>query len=213
MRYIFIPTILICFSINGQTNINLIDSSSKLQYDSVRVELEQMFYIDQGLRKIFEDSVGYNSSEANRFLGRLWTIDKINQKELQEILDKYGWLPISKVGVRANEAIFYIIQHSNIDMMDKYFPQLQELAKKSEAKKTDAAMMEDRLLMWKGKKQKYGTQASWINGRSAIWPIEEPDKVDSLRKDAGFSMTILENAHRLNAEYNPKEKLPNKQDK
>ena len=72
-------------------------------------------------------------------------------------------------------------------------------------------MMEDRTLMSKGKKQKYGTQANSSlrkSGQFAIWPIEEPNKVDSLRKDAGFSQTILEYAQKLNAEYDPNEKLP-----
>lgn len=75
----------------------------------------------------------------------------------------------------------------------------------------DAAMMEDRLLMYQGKKQVYGTQATSTVGKDgsmAIWPIEDPEKVNERRKAAGFTNTIEENAQRLNAAYNPKEELP-----
>lgn len=95
--------------------------------------------------------------------------------------------------------------------MNKYFPQLDSLARINEANKTDAAMMEDRLLVNKGLKQKYGTQATKslrLDKVMVIWPIEEPAKVDSLRKQAGFELTVSENAQRLGAIYDPKEKAP-----
>ncbi len=74
-----------------------------------------------------------------------------------------------------------------------------------------AAMMEDRLLMYEGKKQIYGTQASsssMSNGKSFIWPIQNPKKVNQLRKEAGFDLTVEENAKRLGTVYNPDEELP-----
>jgi len=50
--------------------------------------------------------------------------------------------------------------------------------------------MEDRMLMNAGKPQKYGTQAYSIveNGKTVIyiWPVENPDKLDALRKSAGL---------------------------
>jgi len=209
MRYIFIPIILICISVNGQKNIYLTDSSSKINYDSIKFVLEQMYYIDQGLREILEDSIGYDS-HPKLFLSRMYTIDRINQNDIEILLNKYGWLPKSRIGQKASEGLYYVIQHSNLDLIEKYFPQLDRLAKIGEANKFDAATMEDRLLKWKGKKQKYGTQSDFINGRQAIWPIEFPDKVDSLRKTVGFKLTVNENAKRLNSVYNPNEKLPEK---
>jgi hypothetical protein len=74
-------------------------------------------------------------------------------------------------------------------------------------------MMEDRLLMWKGLKQIYGTQATTslrANKELVIWPIEDPDKVDSLRFNVGFEQSVLDNAKRLGAIYDPNEKLPKK---
>ena len=198
---------------NGQQNNNLIDKSAKINYDSIRTILEKIYDQDQGIRAIIEDSIDYNSPEFSKYFSKMITIDIENRAVVIPMIDKYGWISKSKIGEKANEAIFYVIQHSNIEIMEKYFPQLKNLAALGEAKRTDAAMMEDRLLMWKNKKQKYGTQATTSlreDKKCVIWPIEEPGKVDSLRKNAGFSQTVLENAHRLNATYDPNEKLPNK---
>ena len=43
-----------------------------------------------------------------------------------------------------------------------------------------------------------------------IWPIENPARVNELRKKIGFTTSVEENAKRLDAEYNPDEKLPAK---
>jgi hypothetical protein len=39
-----------------------------------------------------------------------------------------------------------------------------------------------------------------------IWPVENPDKVDNLRFNAGFKEGVIENARRLGAVYDPNEK-------
>lgn len=57
-------------------------------------------------------------------------------------------------------------------------------------------MMEDRYLMTDGKPQIYGTQGMTFDDArgSFIWPIENPEKVNERRKEAGFDETIEEYA-------------------
>ena len=54
----------------------------------------------------------------------------------------------------------------------------------------DFVTMEDRMLMNSGKPQKYGTQAYSLveDGKTVIyiWPVEDPDKLDALRKSVGL---------------------------
>jgi hypothetical protein len=181
------------------------------EFDSLRVELEEMYTRDQEIRHIIFDSIGFDSPDIREYFARMNTIDSLNQIRLSEIMNQYGWIAASKIGEEASDAIFYIIQHSNPEMMEKYYPELKALAATGEAKKTHAAMMEDRLLMWKGKKQKYGTQATSTlreNKTMAIWPIENPDSVNLLRRSAGIELTVEENAARLHAEYDRDERLP-----
>lgn len=185
-------------------------TTHKPNYDSLRVVLEEMVYKDQNIRRILIDSVGLDSPHAGTYIKQMQQIDADNQIKLKVILDKYGWIEQSKIGNKAAEAFFYIVQHSGIELMEKWFPEFKRLASIGEADKTACAMMEDRLLMWKGKKQIYGSQASTFgkDKKLAIWPIEDPKHVNKRRKEMGFELTVEDNAKRLNAIYNENQQLP-----
>lgn len=177
-------------------------------YDSLKAVLENIYDTDQGIREKLMASKG---EEFGEIMYRMMQIDSVNRARIKPILHRYGWLPKSKVGEKASDAIFFVIQHSDVELMRQYFPSLKDLASKREAKATHAAMMEDRLLVNEGKKQIYGTQAtsdSSTNGKAYIWPIENPDQVNQLRKEAGFDLTVEANARRLGAIYDPKRELP-----
>jgi len=94
--------------------------------------------------------------------------------------------------------------------MEKYFPQYDSLAKIGEANSRLAAMMEDRLLMNKGVKQKYGSQAisnEKTGNKILVWPIEHSKQADSSRKAVGFKNTVKEQAKEMGAIYDPDTKL------
>lgn len=182
-----------------------------VNYDSLKIVLETMLAEDQNIRRILTDSVGLDSPEAPKYLQKMAEVDLRNQRQMEIILQKYGWLEKSKIGDRAAEGIFYIIQHTNLETIKKYFPQFKILSERGEASTRLCAMMEDRMLMWEGRKQIYGTQASDVfrsDKSYAIWPIENPSEVNSRRKKAGFSNTVEESAAAMKVSYDPNEKLP-----
>ena len=184
-----------------------------VNYDSIRIVLERMLAEDQNIRRILIDSVGLDSPEAPRYLHKMAEIDFRNKREVEVILQKYGWLEKSKIGEKAAEGIFYVVQHTDLETMKKYFPEFKKLSEAGEASTKLCAMMEDRMLMWEGRKQIYGTQASdalRADKSYAIWPIEDPSDVNSRRKKAGFTNTVEESAASLKASYDPNEKLPRK---
>ena len=150
---------------------------------------------DQNIRRILVDSVGIDSPNARPFIKRMMSIDADNQKNIRLILNRYGWIGLSKIGTKAAEAFFYTIQHSDTTLMIKWFPEFKRLADIGEADKVECAMMEDRLLMWKGKKQIYGTQATVFreDKKVAIWPIEDPKNVNERRQKIGFALTVEAN--------------------
>ncbi|GAA4315640.1 hypothetical protein GCM10023183_36410 [Nibribacter koreensis] len=182
--------------------------AKQIPYEALRVELEQILDADQGVRQKMSS---VKEEDMNAFFKEMQQVDSVNQGKVLKILQQYGWLPQSKIGEKAAEGIFFVIQHAPLKVIETYFPQMKRLAQAGEANKTLAAMMEDRLLMFQGKKQIYGTQATSMqspDGKNRIWPIENPEKVNERRKAAGFTNTVEENAQRLNAIYNPKEELP-----
>ncbi|MDO6391639.1 hypothetical protein Q4E40_16005 [Pontibacter sp. BT731] len=209
-------SIIILFLLAGcQPSVdNAYDTSVKEQqpdYAALKRELEEVYDIDQSVRNIDWDTISSPESSMTHSK-KMMAVDSVNQTRVVPIIEQYGWLPKSKIGEKAASAIFYVVQHSNTETIEKYLPQMEELAKKGEASATDAAKMRDRLLMFQGKKQLYGTQAaSWVRpeGNQVIWPIEDVENVNKRRKEVGFTATVEENAERLRAEFDPNEELPN----
>ncbi|MNY46168.1 hypothetical protein D3C86_1813250 [compost metagenome] len=113
------------------------------------------------------------------------------------------------VGEPTNEAAWYVIQHSK--KIAHYFPMIQEAGASNELPFTKVAMMQDRMLVQEGKEQLYGTQGageSILNVQTGkkefwqyIWPIQNAEFVNELRKEAGFTTTVEENAKRMGITY------------
>lgn len=158
---------------------------------------------------IFKDSLAIAFQKPNSEISYfIWTkqqsIDSSNLVYIEKIIDEFGYPGVSLVGDTTCEVAWYIIQHS--PKIENYFPRIRKAGKKKELPFQLVAMMEDRLLMQKGKCQIYGTQGqcrstSDSERKCFIWPIKNPKKVNKLRKNAGFETTVEENAKRLNIEY------------
>ena len=188
--------------------IKPIKQAPTVPYDSLRISLENILISDQGVRKKLSNA---SPAERMKLAHEMHQIDSVNQVKVKAILASYGWLPQSKISEKAADALFYVIQHAGADLREKYLPELQRLAQIGEARKTHAAMMEDRLLMDQRKKQIYGTQAmsnQLTQGKFIIWPIADYPNVNKRRQEAGFDTTVEENAKRLGTTYNPTEIIP-----
>ena len=120
------------------------------------------------------------------------TLDGENIKRVEEIIAKYGYPGKALVGTPENRAAWIVIQHSSPQIIQKYLPMLREAVKNGDLDRQSLALTEDRNLMYQGKKQIYGSQFFEANGKPAFWPIENSEKVNELRKEAGFVQTIEE---------------------
>ena len=112
--------------------------------------------------------------------------DSINQIEVFDILDTYGW-PSSKIVGGSNFALWEVIQHASLEAIEKYLPLFHAAATNNELNKSFVAMMEDRCDMWRNRPQKYGTQGTRNeNGEFVIHPLLDPGKVDKWRAEMGL---------------------------
>ena len=166
----------------------IITGDKKPSLTVLREELEGIRVKDQALRMLLGcilNTFGGNSdSEGYKYLMLLMTQeDKKNQEDVIKIIDEYGWLGISQVGEIANNALFLVIQHSSVEMQERYFPLLKESAEKGESRLADMALMDDRIRMHRKKKQLYGSQTTSVNGKTYVWPIEDAANVDERRKN------------------------------
>ena len=126
--------------------------------------------------------------EAIEYALKMEETDSTNLAAVSRILDTYGWP--SDLSDAANKAIFLVIDHSDLKIMNKYIGLFRDAVEKGYLSMNDLVTMEDRMLMNTGKPQKYGTQAYSLveDGKTVIyiWPVEDPDKLDALRKSVGL---------------------------
>jgi hypothetical protein len=107
-----------------------------------------------------------------------------NGRILQEHIEQHGW-PEDEV---ESKAAWLVLAHA-ISM-----PKLQQSAVKlfndnpSLVPAQMVAMLEDRVLVFLGKKQKYGTQFDWDEkGELSPYPLDDPQNIDALRAAAGLN--------------------------
>ncbi len=166
------------------------------QYSSVREQLEAIYDTDQGIRnewELIEKQYKPESSEYKEFIKKWVLTDKENLFQVQQILDKDGWLGKEAVGIKANTALFLVIQHAELDAQKKYLPMMKQAVIDKNANGQDLALLEDRIAMREKRKQVYGSQTFSNNGSEYIlWPIEDIDQVDKRRKDVGLTQTLEE---------------------
>jgi hypothetical protein len=134
------------------------------------------------------EKFGLFSKEVDSVWALMNKTDSINQVKVKTILDKYGWLGISKIGNQCSSTLYRVIQHSDLNMQEKYLPLIREAVKNKEAKPRDLATLEDRVALRQGKKQIYGTQVGQDKKSLKYYlsPLEDPDNVDKRRAEVGL---------------------------
>lgn len=195
------------FKVESQPPANAVEADAPAELSDAELKrvLKEAFETDQQVRKALTRAMESGDPDKVRaIVEQMRRTDRENQEIVGKILDRHGWLPASRIGRRAADGLFFIVQHSSVETIEEFLPQLQVLARRGEARTTHAAMMEDRLLMYRGRKQIYGTQAC----RGRIWPIANVAGVNERREKAGFDLTVEQNARRLGATFDPDEALP-----
>ncbi len=157
----------------------------------LRKELEAIYEDDQKYRLMLEDveqKYGRESAELQRLWGTINEKDSVNLLKVSAIIDRYGWLGPDEVGSDGSETLFFVIQHNNLSVQEKYLPMMREAVKKGKARGSNLALLEDRVNMRNGRKQIYGSQIRQTpkTGEYWIFPIEDPKNVDKRRAEVGL---------------------------
>jgi hypothetical protein len=189
MKRNLITIIILAFGINLFAQKT---ESTRIPQDTLlKNKLENIRLKDQTLRLILpeiENKFGRNSEELKYIWTFIHTQDSINEIEVGQIIEKYGWLGKNRVGDQANQALWLVIQHAPIEMQEKYLPDLKESVEKGESEGWNLAFLEDRILMRNGKDQIYGSQSSFNRetGKFHIYPISDVENVNERRKEIGL---------------------------
>ncbi|UVD79344.1 tetratricopeptide repeat protein [Myroides albus] len=177
-------------------NLKEQDIKKNSPYASIISQLETIFDRDQSIRKQYNQTQsihGNYSNELKAVSDEMKKIDQANLQEVEAILVKHGWLGADQIGYKANKTLFLVIQHADLTVQQKYQTMIADALKKGKVDAKDYATMADRIAMYEGRKQIYGTQVVSIEkGEILLWPIEDIGKINELRKQMGITQTIEE---------------------
>jgi len=190
MRPLFL-LLLFLLSLNSRGQINRTpEQLSRLQFDSITNVLENVYEADQGLRAAIDTialKFGNNSEEMKHHWRKIRLTDSINLQIVCTIVDTYGWLSEEEISVKAHDAQWLVIQHSDLATQLKYLPLLEAAMKTGKVKAKRYAYLFDRILTAQGKFQIYGSQFQ-VNpsGKTYVYPIADEPHVNQRRREVGL---------------------------
>ena len=200
-------SLILCFLITSfiysQTSTQY-KTATKQLLDSIKTELEAIFIKDQTFRRIYkevEEKLEKDSEAYEYFWEVVENQDKVLEKEVLNIIDKYGWLGISQVGRLANTTLWSVLQHGSVTSKEKYAPLLKESVLKKESRPIHYARLIDRMLINSDKAQLYGTQINYDNKEPTFYEIKQPEFVDKRRNEIGLN-SLKEYATSRKIEWN-----------
>ncbi len=121
-------------------------------------------------------------------------IHEENAEFLEDFLDHYGWPYPSKYGKEIHEAAWMIAIHaiSKPALLRKVLQILEEALKAGEPVANKYTKFYDRIALYEGHQQVYGTQFAPSPTGWVAWDLYDPEHVDERRKALGLS-SFLEN--------------------
>ena len=153
-------------------------------YDlALQDSITRMYDKDQGIRKYIGVFVnGKPKYNNDSLLPIMQNIDSQNQTFLISLLQKNHTPSISS---EAMDMLFILIAHCDLSTQETFLPVLENIKKDSEEQKYTYLMIQDKILVKKGKRQKFGTQTEWNNatGKMMLLPVEDCNYAEKIRAD------------------------------
>lgn len=131
------------------------------------------------------------------------SIDRNNTARMKEIVQQIGWPCASKVGKDGALAAWLLVQHVEQDipfqieclaLMKVYY------LNSNEVQREHIALLEDRILVNSGQRQRYGTQFDGSKKNLVPRPIEDEQNVDLRRAEMGLG-TLKDGIAAMHAKY------------
>ncbi len=112
-----------------------------------------------------------------------------NAARLLSLLQQYGWPTPASVGLDASDAAWLIVQHANgePEFQRECLRLLWTAVSSGHAPAWQPAMLEERIRMFEGRPQIYGTQLeTGPDGRVRPHTLHDPERVDERRLAVGL---------------------------
>lgn len=153
--------------------------------EEVKKVLKEACYKDQDIRTKLEEQ-----GDKQELLDKMNEIDIANNKLIRTIFKEHGLITISKFGEDTSRDAFFMVHHmlrEDLDFMQVYLDLMEKNL--DDVYKKSYALLKDRVLVYSGKPQLYGTQLDLneTTGKLQATDIEDPSNVNIRRQSLGLS--------------------------
>ncbi len=108
-------------------------------------------------------------------------VDERNHPFVTEFFDEFGW----PKDAEEQEAFWILVQHFPPEDLP-FMKSCLETAKEEGVTKRHIAYLEDRILMYQGEEQLYGTQFTIEGNQLKLWPVVDFDNLEARRSEMGL---------------------------
>jgi hypothetical protein len=161
-------------------------AGAEMTDESIRAELLALIAEDERVRA----ELAADGSLFQGYHPRMAAVHQQNGERVAALLAAHGWLGRSLVSEDGAAAAWRIIQHAigSPQLQRDSLPRLRAAAACGEAEPWWAAMLEDRICAFEGRRQVYGTQFDWCDdGQLGPHPpVADPAGVDARRAAVGL---------------------------
>lgn len=157
-----------------------------MDYKSIAREIIELKNADLALR----DKLVQSGQLSGGYNEEMKELHNRNANALNNIIDTIGYPTLDKVGKEASEATWLVIQHSigQPQFMKKCAELLLTAVNENKADPKNLAYLTDRIAVFEGKPQLYGTQFDWDeNGNLNPNLFDDLTKVNERRKSIGLN--------------------------
>ena len=134
--------------------------------------LDDIYSLDQNMRK--------NNGSIDT------DVDRENLVKVISLIENCGMPTLDDVNSKQISAIWLVFQHADNQNRKKYLPILEKSANNGDLRKSNIAMMKDRILMIDGEPQIYGTQVVNNGNGWVLYDLKQPESVNERRAEFGF---------------------------
>ncbi|WP_405825947.1 type 2 lanthipeptide synthetase LanM [Streptomyces sp. NBC_01390] len=166
----------------------------------VRRRLLAIDRVDAALRTRWATS-GFSDKETGE---RLQSLTGAAARWLEDVVKRHGWPGRALVGPAGAAAACRLVQHAEgpLEFQHECLRLIEEAARNGDLPWRQVAYVTDALRIRDARPQLYGTKFRLQEGKLEPWPIEQPARVDELRR--GLRMEPLARyASRLRSRYQP----------
>ena len=152
---------------------------------------------------------GYESPKAQPYDELYKKNHAINEQKITALLDNQGWPAFRIIGEQGNLTICNVLQHSSLDVREKYLPMMRQAVSDKELSPRFLVRAEDRIATDKGKLQIYGGQMKYYPETKTfnVWPVYDPENINKRRAAIGLGTIEDHLRERFDFEWNLEEQI------